>query len=368
MKTTKLIFKLFLLSIVFISCTEDDSSDLTELLDTYENGIIVSAEGSYGSKDGSLSFIAGDYSTASNFVYKSVNGAQLGGLIQSVAFNGDDAYIVLNDANSIVVVDRYTFVQKAVITDDLNNPRYMAFANGKGYVTNWGDSNVVTDEFIAVVDLALNKVESTFEISNGPERIVSKNNILYVSNKGGTGYGTPYNNIVSVIDTDANNRISTIIVKDAPDDLVFNSVGNLVVLSQGEESSWVEGDNGIWYPEVETIAAIQTIDISSNTLISTIEFTEGIHPNLLDVDGGNIYYHINYSGVFSIEENATELSQGDAITTDKLYGMTVKEGKLYGVQYSFEALSKLTITDVNSKSTLYSTAVGLGASKIYFNE
>lgn len=366
MKATKLIFKLFLLSLVFISCTEDDKID--DILKRFENGIIVSSEGNWQAKDGSLSFVARDYSASSNFVYEGVNGAKLGGLIQSIAFNGSDAYIVLNDVNTIVIVDRYTFVKKAIITTELSNPRYMAFANGKGYVTNWGDADNTTDDFIAVVDLDVNKVTSTFSISNGPERIISNGNKLYVSNKGGTGTGTAYNNVISVIDTDANNAISTIEVKDAPDELVFSSAGDLVVLSQGEQSSWVKGDDGIWYAEVETLAAIQTIDITSNTVNSTIEFAVGVHPGLLDVDGGNIYYHIGYTGVFSIAESATELSQEPAIATDNLYGMTIKDGKLYGVKKTFETLSELIITDVTSKSTLYSTAVGLGASKIYFNE
>lgn len=368
MKTIKVIFKLCLLSLVLISCDGSDSDELKEILDRFENGIIVSAEGNFGVKDGSISFVSSDYSVASNFVYDGVNGAQLGGLIQSIAFNGENAYVVLNDVNSIVVLDRYTFKKKAIITEGLENPRYMAFANGKGYVTNWGDSSVITDEFVAVVDLELNKVTSSISVANGPEQIVSKDNKLYVSNRGGTGWGTAYNNLISVIDASTNNITATIEVKDAPDDLVFNSVGNLVVLSQGEQSSWVEGEGGVWYPEVETIAAIQTIDLSTNTVSISIEFAEGVHPNLLDTDNGKIYYHIGYSGVYAIDEAAVELSQNAAITTENLYGMSVDNDKIYGVQYSFEALSKLFITDVNTSSTLYSTAVGLGASKVYFNE
>ncbi|WP_152286463.1 YncE family protein [Flavicella marina] len=355
------------MSLVLISCNENDSDELKEILDRFENGIIVSAEGAWQAKDGSISFVSSDYSVASNFVYDGVNGAKLGGLIQSIAFNGENAYVVLNDVNTIVVMDRYTFKKKAIITEGLENPRYMAFANGKGYVTNWGDSNVITDEFVAVVDLELNKVTSSISVSNGPEQIVSKNNKIYVSNRGGTGYGTAFNNLISVIDASTNNITSTIEVKDAPDDLAFNSAGNLVVLSQGEET-WAQDNEENWYVARESIGAIQTIDLSTNTVSISIEFADGVHPNLLDTDNGKIYYHIGYSGVYAIDEAAVELSQNAAITTENLYGMSVDNDKIYGVQYSFEALSKLFITDVNTSSTLYSTAVGLGASKVYFNE
>ena len=70
MKTTKLIFKLFLFNLVLISCNDNDKPGLEEFLDRYENGIMISSEGNFGDKDGSLSFVAGDYSFLQIFFIK----------------------------------------------------------------------------------------------------------------------------------------------------------------------------------------------------------------------------------------------------------------------------------------------------------
>jgi len=360
MKTTKLILKLLLVSILISSCNDNDS--IEEVLDTYTNGIIISAEGNFGDKDGSISYVSNDYSLASNFVYSNLNGAQLGGLIQSIAFTDDLAYVILNDVNSIVVVDRNTLKKQAVITEGFGNPRYMEIIGDKGYVTNWGDTANENDDYIAVVDLSTNTVSSTIPVVLGPERIVKKDAKLYVSHKG--AYGV--NNKVSVINTASNNSINTIIVNDTPDELVFNSVGNLVVLSEGKQV-WDKDGDGNWYVVAESKAAVQTIDLNTEVVSTTIEFADGVHPNLLAMDNGNIYYHIGYTGVFSIAEGATELSQNEAISTENLYGLNVKNGLIYGVHSSFTSLSKLFITDIATKKKVYSTAVGLGASKIYFN-
>jgi len=65
------------------------------------------------------------------------------------------------------------------------------------------------DDFVAVIDLATNTVESTIPVSEGPEHIESIDGKLYVSHKGGYGYGTT----ISVIDA-ANTVASTITVGD----------------------------------------------------------------------------------------------------------------------------------------------------------
>ena len=67
MKTTKLVLKLLFASILISSCSDNDS--VGEILDTYTDGVLISAEGNFGDKDGSISFVSDDYSIASNFIY-----------------------------------------------------------------------------------------------------------------------------------------------------------------------------------------------------------------------------------------------------------------------------------------------------------
>jgi hypothetical protein len=363
MKTTKLIFKLFLLSLVFVACNEDDSSQIEDILERFEDGIIVSAEGNFGNKDGSLSFITSEYSVSTNFLYKAVNGTQLGGLIQSITFNENDAYIVLNDANSIVVVDRYTFLKKAVITTGLENPRYMTVLNGKGYVTNWGDAATETDDYVAVLNLETNRIDESSHIAldNGVERIISKNNKLFVSHKGGWSS----NKIISVIEV-SDNSVSKITVNDNPDTMFFIASGELVVLCKGKPLAY--GGAPDFDVSEATTSSISFIDVSNNTVTKSLEFAENVVGTHMSHDGNNIYYYSDTDNlVYKISESATELAS-DGIDVGEIYGMTVKNNLLYTVENSFSELSKLDIIDYESDSKLYSTAVGLGASKIYFNE
>mgnify|MGYP003625526095 CR=1 FL=1 len=362
MKITKSIFKLFLLSLVFTSCSNNDE-EFPEITGNYKDGIIVSAEGSFGNKDGSISYVNENLNRlATNFVYTGVNDAQLGGLIQSIAFSDTEAYIILNDVNTIVVVDRYTFEKITEINTGLNNPRYMAVTNGKGYVTNWGSGSDATDDYLAVINLKTNTMESTtISLDNGVERILAKNNKLYVSHKG--AWST--NNIISVVDLSENNTVEEITVQDNPDELYFDMSGNLIVLSEGAPLSY--GGAPDYAVLTSTTSSILFINLTNNTITKQIDFKENERATQLSYVNGEIYYYMgSVKKVFAINESGTTLAT-EGISTGSIYGMSVKDNKLYTTSYSFTALSKLIVTDLSTKEEIYTSPVGLGASKIYFN-
>ncbi|WP_343329883.1 cell surface protein [Polaribacter staleyi] len=362
MKITKSIFKLFIISLVFTSCSNNDE-EFPEITGNYKDGIIVSAEGGFGNKDGSISYVNENLNRlATNFIYTGVNNAQLGGLIQSISFTDTEAYIILNDVNTIVVADRYTFEKITEINTGLNNPRYMATANGKGYITNWGNPSDITDDYLAVIDLATNTIESTtISLDNGVERILAKDNKLYVSHKGAWSS----NNIISIVDLAANNTVEKIIVKDNPDELIFDVSGNLIVLSEGKPLTY--GGAPDYAVLTNTTSSISFINLSNNTITKEIEFSDNERASQMSYVNGEIYYYMgSEQKVFTINENDTTLAT-DGIATGNIYGMSVKDNKLFTTSYSFTALSKLIVTDLSTKEVVYSSPVGLGASKIYFN-
>jgi hypothetical protein len=362
MKITKSIIKLFLLSLVFTACS-NEMEEIPELSGNYKNGIIVSAEGSFGNKDGSISYINENLNRLpTNFIYTGINNAQLGGLIQSIAFSDTNAYVILNDVNTIVVMDRYTFKKKAEIKTGLKNPRYMAIANGKGYVTNWGDGGNTSDDYLAIIDLSSNIIsDEKISLENGVERIVAKNNKLYVSHKGAFGS----NNIISVINLASNNTVEKITVKDNPDELLFDNSGNLIVLSEGSPLTY--GGAPDYAVQTNTTSSILFIDIADNTIRKEINFNENTRASQLTYVNGKIYYYMSAEKkVFTINETDTELAS-DGISVGSIYGMSVKENKLFIVSYNFTGLSKFRVLDISSKDEIYSAPVGLGASKIYFN-
>ena len=350
MKISKFLLSLFILSIIFVSCDDDDDPVLPK--GDYENGIIVSGE---GGATGSIYYVSDDYSTSESLIYKNVNGADLGVYLQSISFDENYAYIIVDNQHTITVVDRYTFEKVGTITTGLKKPRYMAISGDKGYVTNWGEGAWgadVDDDYIAVVDLNTLEVTSTISVSIGVERIIENNGKLYVSHQGGNGV----NNIISVIDI-ATEAVIEITVKDKPDELLFDNSGNLVVLSQGVKYG------------VETVAAISKIDISTNTVVSEIVFADGVHPSTLIKDATNLYYNIG-SKVYEVSQSATTLPTSElldsAVTT--FYGMAVNNGELFVLDVKdYASESDIKVFDMDTKTNTQTISGPINASKIYFN-
>ena len=135
MKLYKLSFIALALGLAFTSCSNDDDNTPVVPLGAYENGIIITEEGNFGSGNGAITFVSNDLNTIENNVYNNVNGSTLGNTVQSMAFSGDKGYIIENGSSAIKVVNRYTFEAIATIESaSMFNPRYMAISNGKGYV------------------------------------------------------------------------------------------------------------------------------------------------------------------------------------------------------------------------------------------
>jgi len=346
-----LAFTLFF-GLLITSCSNDDdnSSIPQEPLGDYENGILVSAEGG----PSSVSYISNDFSTVENNIYANVNTEELGVYLQSIGFDGNQAYIISDNVNTINVVNRYTFAKETAITTGLYTPRYIGFANGKGYVSNWGSGSDAIDDFIAVIDLSTNTVESTIPVGEGPEQIISNNGKIYVSHKGGWSF----NNIITVIDTNTN-LTTTITVNDVPDEMFINNSGELVVLCEGKPG----------WSGSETNATISKIDVTTNTVTETLNFAAGVHPSQMSSENGEIYYQAN-NEVFVMSETSSSLPTASIVNlgTINTYGMAVKGDKLYVTDAKdFASLGDLNVYDLTTNTLENTFTVGVNASKIYFN-
>ena len=348
MKISKFLLSAFILSALFVSCNNDD--DIQEPKGDYENGVLISGE---GGPSGSVYYVSDDFSTTESQIYKKVNNSELNVYLQSMAFDNQNAYICVDNQNTITVVDRYTFLKKGAITTDLEAPRYMTVADGIGYATNWGTSGA----YVAVIDVNSFTVTNKISIAYGPERIIEKNGRLYVSHKGGFGV----NNLISVIDI-ATEAVIEITVSDKPDELFFDTAGNLVVLCEGGviyDASWVQIG--------ETKGAISKINPTTNTVISDIVFADGVHPTLLESYGSDLYYTVG-SKVYKMSQTSTNLPTNEFIDTEgNLYGMAFNNNNLYAIDANFLGESTLNEYNLASKAKTNTSKAPIAASKIYFN-
>lgn len=356
-RLNKLVLAIASLSIL-AACSDDDDMG-TPIAGEYQNGIFVSGEGS-GSVMGNISFVSNDFATTEQQVYQNVNNEDLGVYLQSMSFNEDNAYIVV-DAGTVTVTNRYTMEKEAAITSGLTLPRYMTFANGKGYISDWGNAFDETDDYIAVVNLESYTVETTIPVGNGPEQlVVSPNgNKLFVSHKG--AYST--NNIVSVISTTDDSVITTIEVEDNPDEMVITDSNQLVVLSEGN----IIYDED-WQPTGYTNAALSVIDMNSNTLVSATLFDEGDQPSLMAYNNGNVYYVLN-GGVYIADDSISELSDYPMLLLEDMnaYGFAVNDEYIFIANASFTGQSELVVYNAAAYTEVESFTAPVAASKIYFN-
>ena len=310
------VLKLLCLVLLFQNCTSDDRDiEIQTLEGDYVNGLFVLNEGGYTYSNASVSFIDGS-GTVYNNIFYGVNQMELGDVAQSMAFYNDQAYIVLNYSNTIQVVNRYTFEHIATIDEQILNPRYMVFNDGKGYATNWGDPADATDDYIAVIDLETNTVENRIAVSEGPERILLYNNTIYVAHKGGWGYG----NSLSVIKDET--VTDTIELAYVPNGMQVS--GNYLYVLCSGKADWT-GD--------ETLAKIFKVNMDTNQVEETLEFSSGQHPNFTEIADNKLYYVLDRD-IFSIDLSAFELPSEALFSTlpqdvQVLYGFRVYNNKIY---------------------------------------
>ena len=175
----KLFFYSTALVIILSSCKKDESK--TEIETTcgtpfnYSKDVLVVNEGPWGG-NGTLSHINLENNEITSNVYEKANCDIPAGLfIQSVAVNEGKGYVVVNGSAEIQIVDLSTFKHEKTIS--LSYPRYMAFNEGKGYVTNGtneGKVFVIQDK----------KITDSINVAKGPESILSSGAHLIVANKG----------------------------------------------------------------------------------------------------------------------------------------------------------------------------------------
>jgi hypothetical protein len=356
MKFSKLVFVALLSSVFLTSCSDDDTI-VESPLGSYDNGVLILNQGGFGHGDASVSYLSEDFTTQQNNIFSIVNPTiTLGDTGQDVGLYQNLAFIVLNYSNKIEVVNRYTMAHVATISSGLNNPRYIAFSNGKGFVTNWGDGGSTSDDYVAVLNLSTYAVSSTIPVAEGPERIVENDNKLYVAHAGGYGYGST----ISVINATNNTLSTTINVGDVPNSLEINN-GSLYVICGGKPS----------YAPTETAGKFVKINLTNNSVASTLNFPAATHPSNLDVVDNTVFYTVN-SSIYKSSLTAATLPTTALFSTTAqgvygVYSFAVHNDKIYvGDAADYNSNGKVYVYS-STGSLEHSYTVGVIPAGFYFN-
>ena len=189
MKKKVLYVALMMGTTLLTGCLGDDNKKNDPIDVTITEGVVVVNNGSsYNGIDGSMSFIDLRNDAIQQNVYKTANGASLGGTPNDAIVYGQKLYVVGSDENTVFVLNPKTFkeITKISTTDILGaeggvNPRHLTAYDGKVYVSTYGN-------YVAEIDTLGFTMTRSFKVGSAPEGMAigtsadGKIATLYVAN------------------------------------------------------------------------------------------------------------------------------------------------------------------------------------------
>lgn len=266
---------LIIFSILFIAgCKDDDNSSRGN----FENGIFILNEGQFQVGNGSITYYDDNADTTALEIFSSVNGRPLGDIVQSIAFDDTQGYIVVNNSNKVEVVDANTFEEIATVTG-LELPRDILIINdNKAYISQWGTDGVSGS--IQIMDLNTNSISGSIDITGGgPDKLKMVNGSVYVGYSGGFGV----DQLITIIDPNTDTVIEDIDIDNGfnTDDMVLDSEGNLWALSLG----YYDWMNAVTIPSV-----ITAFNPTDHSVVKEFELSTTAGDLQINADGDQLFF------------------------------------------------------------------------------
>lgn len=284
------------------SCSNTDEDTPVNTDEKYLEGIFVSNEGNFTKGNATTSYINGNLTTISNDIFKLSNGRALGDVSQHMVVTDKYVFIVMNNSNTIEVVNKKTFKVVHTITQNVSSPRFATIKNNKLYVTSLfnAEVNVYNAETFAFI--------KTIGLNHTAEQIVATDNYVYAANgfySGGVA--------LEVINPETDTNTTDIAVNQAINNITTNGK-NVYVLSANDTTS--------------------SISIINNNAVSTTKvLNEPIARNLVAYEN-NLYYTAG-TGVYKINNTLNA-------TSTKLFN--VADGDEYSIFYGFNVINGTIFT------------------------
>ncbi|HUH25269.1 MAG TPA: DUF5074 domain-containing protein [Flavobacterium sp.] len=297
----KLLLPLFAVATLYSCSNTDDDTVTVDPNAKYLNGYFITNEGNFGSGNASISHLSADFNTVTNNIFKTANNKDLGDVAQSIVVNGDYAFVIVNNSNTIEVVNKKTFQSVYTITENVVSPRYAVIQNNKLYVTSLSKATVT------IYDAKTYAFIKTVELNNTAENIVATTNYIYAANNAYSG------KLIEIIDTKTDTNTVDISFDHPINGLATN--GQFVYALETGNS-----ESKIWKLEATTK--------STSTAIA-----QG-NARYLVAEGTNLYYTLG-RGVYKTSDALTtagtklfDVAEG-VDSYSHLYGFNVLNGTIF---------------------------------------
>lgn len=232
-------FFLFMACSLFFltSCDQDDPMP-DEPIKSFDNGVFISCEGAFGQGNAVVYFLDLARSEYVPEIYRTINQKPVGDVLQSMQFENDKAYMVVNNSGKIIEVEKETFQETGSISG-LNSPTEIEIENGKGYIGS------LYSDHILVADMVGLTITDTLYLGEQSNFIREEDNHLWVLSQ--SEYQGRVKNHVYHINL-SNGVVDSLAVGANPLHWAFGEDDELFVYCQGTEA----GDN----PSIYTINTV----------------------------------------------------------------------------------------------------------------
>jgi hypothetical protein len=254
---------------LLIGCVPDPTSVQPVIPTPSAKGVYIVNEGNFGRANATLSYYDLETFQVYNDVFTAVNHRSLGDVATGMVLRGSRGYIVVNNSNTIEILDLSTNVSVGTInTGSGTSPRRLAFLNDSlALVTNLYDNSV------GIVDLSHEIISGKVGVGANPDGIAIAAGKAFVANSGfGSGTTVTVLNCASIPPTVQ----TTLTVGTNPAGVRVAGSGRVYVVCTGSYGDYSN-------PNDDTPASIYVIDPVTVTVVDSLPI--GGHASDIAING-----------------------------------------------------------------------------------
>jgi hypothetical protein len=283
------------------SCKKDDDKPSGK----YSKGVLISNEGPFIDGSGTVSFYDPAAKTIENNIFANVNSRPLGNIVQSIEIYKDKAYMVVNNAGKVEVAEAGSFESFGVI-EGLTSPRYfIGISSSKGYVSDWAGH-------IAIIDLGSLSKTGTIATGASPDRMLLNGTRLWVVNSAGWASDST----VTIIDTQTDTPLRTLVVGDNPSGIVKDANGKIWVICGGI-ADWGN-------PANNTTGSMVRINPDTYIIEARAELEDTYFDARLAINSSKTKLYFTFTGgLFSIDVNSKSELKSAKIISRPYYALGI---------------------------------------------
>lgn len=296
MNVKKILFVSTLIIVLFVACSREFVEPVAPKFE--KPGVFVVNEGNFTIGNASLTWYQPENDSVFNDVFYAVNKVPLGDVANFMTVYHNKGFIVVNNSGVVYVIDMNTGKFLGKISGLVSPREILILDDNKAWVSD------LFSKYISVVDL--NKYQITGTISlhgRTSESIIKIGNKVFTNNWSKLNQ-VAENNMVLVLDVDAEKVTDSIQVTREPNSMVLDADNKLWVLCNG-------GYSNTEFP------ALYRINPANNTVETKLQFVnKNANPFSLNINGkGNTLWYLN-GGVYKMDIDAAQIPDEPIIDND----------------------------------------------------